>query len=495
MPTDRASRAPLTDWLQARLDRSLPLPLYQQLHDLLLQAVLEGALPAGARFPSSRALARDLGVARNTVMDVFEQLKAQGCLVGAHGSGTFVADLSGERLRGRLRKAPGPAAAELSQRGASLVAHSGVAARQWGAFMPGVPELREFPWRAWQQAQTRVWRQARPELLSYAPAGGSMALRTQIATHLGASRGVRCTPEQVIVTTGTHQSVDLCARLLTDPGDSVVLEDPCYWGLRSTLRSLGLVLVGAPVDAQGLQLPEAPPDPRLILVTPSHQYPLGMVMSLARRQALLVLAHRRGCWVLEDDYDSDFRYGSRPLASLQGLDGGERVIYAGSFSKTLAPGLRVGYVVVPKALATAFARASAELYREGQPLQQQVLAELMAGGHLAAHVRRMRHLYARRRQHLLQLIEGIFGDALEVQGDAAGLHLVLRLPEAVDDVALEAAALKDGILVRALCPYGSAGAPMRGLLLGYGCADEGEMDAAWQRLARIIQAFAGRRVR
>lgn len=486
----------LSDWLHERLDRQSGQPLYRQLHNLLLAAVLEGQLPAGSKLPSSRLLAQELGVARNTVIEVYENLRAQGCLEGRHGSGTYVADLSSDQVVD-LPQAGGAApvaaplgAPGLSRRGAALIAGAGFSSRQWGAFMPGVPDVTEFPARAWTRLQNRHWRRILPERLSYAPKGGLPELRAALAEHLRSARSVQCEAGQVIITTGIHQSIDLTTRLLADPGDAVWLEEPCYWGLRSTLKSLGMALRPVPVDGEGLNWSAlgGVAAPRFVIATPSHQYPMGMVMSLARRQALLEYCRANGSWIIEDDYDSEFRYGTRPITSLQGLDRHGIVIYVGSFSKTLFPGLRLGYIVVPPALAGAFAKGGAELYREGQMQQQAILADFITEGHLSAHIRRMRGLYSRRRQLLLEAIEAEFGGALEVTGDNAGLHLVLRLPDAVDDVAAAHAALGAGVATRPLSGYYDQAQPgQRGLLLGYACVKDAAIAPAFSVLAGILR--------
>jgi GntR family transcriptional regulator/MocR family aminotransferase len=254
----------------------------------------------------------------------------------------------------------------------------------------------------------------------------------------------------------------------------------------------GLDLKAIPVDEEGIN--PSPDDlaspPKLMLVTPSHQYPLGMVMSLARRRMLLEFARQHRCWIIEDDYDSEFRYGSRPLASLQGLDSAGQVIYVGSFGKTLFPGLRIGYLVVPPALAASFATASAELYREGQLLQQAVLAEFIAEGHFTSHIRRMRTLYGQRRELMLATIAAHYGESLEIVGGDAGLHLVLRLPDGVDDRAVAAAALAENIVVRPLSGYyADRGDAASGLLIGYACVPDEEIEPAFGRLARVIGRF------
>ncbi|MEM5328675.1 PLP-dependent aminotransferase family protein [Paraburkholderia sp. JHI2823] len=532
----------LSDWLAQRLDRGSAQPVYRQLHKLLQQAILSRELPAGARVPSSRLLAAELGIARNTVTQVYEQLVLEGYVTSATGRGTYVADTSPDEIVGsaeigsieasgnsgmfgaaarasgvatnspaRLPSTAAPGATmgsgqgalatdhpqrsaatarALSARGARLIASAGVSKRQGGAFMPGVPDVSRFPARIWTRLHNKYWRSLRPDLLTYAPGGGLALLRHVLADYLRTSRSVRCSPEQIIITTGIHQSIDLAVRLLSDPGDTIWTEDPCYWGVRSVLHVSGLNTRPIAVDSEGLNPSPADfaaPPPRLMLVTPSHQYPLGMVMSLARRRMLLEYARQHQCSIIEDDYDSEFRYGSRPLASLQGLDTAGQVIYVGSFGKTLFPGLRVGYLVAPEALAESFATASAELYREGQLLQQAVLAEFIAEGHFTSHIRKMRALYGQRRQVLLDALTRRYGDALPAIGGDAGLHVVLQLPEGSDDRAVAEAALARNIVVRPLSGYYSSRERANaGLLIGYACVPDEEIPPAFETLAEAI---------
>ncbi|WP_233856192.1 MocR-like pyridoxine biosynthesis transcription factor PdxR [Paraburkholderia sp. HD33-4] len=493
-------RSVLSDWLAQRLDRGNGQPIYRQLHRLLQQAILSRELPAGSKVPSSRLLAQELGIGRNTVTQVYEQLVLEGYVSSATGRGTFVADSAPDEIVGALdvessgahrTPLPLPATRVLSARGARLIAGAGVSKRQWGAFMPGVPDVTKFPAREWSRLHNKYWRRLRPDLLTYAPGGGLASLRHALADYLRTSRSVRCTPEQIIITTGIHQSVDLAVRLLSDPGDVIWTEDPCYWGVRSVLHVSGLQTRPIAVDAEGIN--PSPDDlaqpPKLMLVTPSHQYPLGMVMSLARRRMLLEYARQHKCWIIEDDYDSEFRYGSRPLASLQGLDMSGQVIYVGSFSKTLFPGLRIGYLVVPEALAESFATASAELYREGQLLQQAMLAEFIAEGHFASHIRKMRTLYGQRRQIVLDAASRRYGDALPAVGGDAGLHLVMQLPAGSDDRLVAAAALERNIIVRPLSGYyAQPSLDSSGLLLGYACVPDEDIGPAFDTLGDAIDS-------
>jgi GntR family transcriptional regulator / MocR family aminotransferase len=494
------SASVLSDWLAQRLERGNGQPIYRQLHRLLQQAILSRDLPAGSQLPSSRLLAQELSIGRNTVTQVYEQLTLEGYVSSGTGRGTFVADSAPDEIVG-VRDVGTPATQSappaqvrraLSARGARLVAGAGVSKRQWGAFMPGVPDVTRFPARVWTRLHNKYWRSVRPDLLTYAPGGGLASLRHALADYLRASRSVHCTPEQIIVTTGIHQSVDLAVRLLSDPGDVIWTEDPCYWGVRSVLHVSGLQSRPIPVDDEGINpsADDLAQPPKLMLVTPSHQYPLGTVMSLARRRMLLEYARQNRCWIIEDDYDSEFRYGSRPLASLQGLDTSEQVIYVGSFGKTLFPGLRIGYMVVPGVLAESFGTASAELYREGQLLQQAILAEFINEGHFTSHIRKMRTLYGQRRQALLDAATQRYGDALPAVGGDAGLHLVIQLPEGSDDRLVAAAALERNIVVRPLSGYYArpAQAPS-GLLLGYACVADEEIAPAFSELAYAIDAI------
>ncbi|MBB4512857.1 MocR-like pyridoxine biosynthesis transcription factor PdxR [Paraburkholderia fungorum] len=500
----------LSDWLAARLDRAAAEPVYRQTLRLMQQAILTGQMPPGTKLPSSRTLAEDLGIARNTVLHVYDQLTAEGYVISTTGSGTYVADTRPDAAAMNMRKKPVAASVDaaganpadealtppardlgdLSTRGRRLIDQAGVSAKQWGAFMPGVPDVAEFPARTWSRLQARLWKEANPDLLTYAPGGGYRPLRRALSDYLRVARSVNCTPDQIIITTGIHQSIDLAVRLLTDVGDRAWVEEPCYWGARSVLQSSGITLVPVPVDDEGLNPREQDlqQPPRLALVTPSHQYPLGMVMSLARRRTLLEYARQHNVWIIEDDYDSEFRYGSRPLASLQGLDDAGQVIYVGSLGKMLFPGLRIGYMIAPEHLVDTFRTGVAELYREGQLMQQAVMTDFIMDGHLTSHVRRMRALYGERRQILIDAITARFGNELPVMGDEAGLHLVLGLPDHANDRAVTAAAYDAGVIVRPLAAYYSSETPARrGLLLGYACVANEKIGPAFDTLARVIE--------
>jgi GntR family transcriptional regulator/MocR family aminotransferase len=361
---------------------------------------------------------------------------------------------------------------------------------QSGAFVPGVPDVLHFPAKTWQRLQNKFWRTGRVDLLTYASSTGYPPLKQALADYLHVVRAVNCRPEQIIVTAGIHQSLDLCARMLADVGDRVWLEDPGYWGARNVLQAAGLRIEPIRVDAEGL----APGErdwrtmPRLVFATPSHQYPTGAVMSLVRRRALLEHAGQHDCWVLEDDYDSEFFYERLALPSLQGLDRRDRVIYMGTFSKVMYPGLRLGYVVVPEPLVRAFSVGASELYRGGQMIVQAALTEFIAEGHLAVHVRRMRTIYAERQAELCTALRRELGDGVGLSGGDAGMHMVVALPKGCRDVDLGEAARKEQIVARPLSQYYLHQArALSGLVLGYGNVQTAEVRGAAQQLARVIE--------
>ena len=497
--------ASLTDFLLMRIERGADgaiakaaaagAPLNRQIYQAIREAILSQLLPSAMQLPSSRDLARELGISRNTVTYAYEQLIAEGYLETRAGSGTFIADTTPDQIpETRLNTPPltDPSGeSELSAHGAQLIQQAGVSDLQWGAFMPGVPDVTLFPNKIWSRLQNKHWRRSRADLLTYGDAGGYLPLREAIAEYLRMARSVNCNASQVIITTGIHQSLDIVVKLLGEHGDSAWVEDPCYWGTRSVLNSLGIKPVAIPVDAEGMRmrLANLRQPPRFICATPSHQYPLGMVMSLSRRRMLLEYAAQRKVWIIEDDYDSEFRYGSRPLASLQGMDTDGRVLYMGTFSKTMFPSLRIGFLVVPESLANAFAIGVSELYRGSQVFMQAIMADFMTEGHFASHIRRMRLLYAERLQLLQAAIDRHFGDGVTLTGGEAGLHLALGLPAQCDDLAISRAARTAGIVARPLSRYYMNSETARnGLLLGYACVPNEQIAPAFDKLAAIIKA-------
>ena len=484
----------LAEHILQSLDRDLPMPLSRQVYGLLSKLILSGELPAGQKLPASRVLATDCRVSRNTVMLAYEQLLAEGYVVSLTGSGTFVSDAV--PILNEKEKNDQSALIDegnnwvLSARGADMVCSAQASPQQWQAFVSGVPDVSLFPSHIWLRLLRKHWRHPKPEFLSYAHGAGYLPLRHALIEHLRLARSVHGTAEQVLLISGLHHAISLIAYLLADPGATVWMENPGYWGASTVLKMAGMEIIPIEVDEEGIApTPEQIANPpRLIFVTPSHQYPLGHVMSLTRRRMLLEYAAQHGAWIIEDDYDSEFRFGGQPIASLQGLDQYQRVIYLGTFSKTLFPGMRLGYMVLPKTLTRYFSTGVTELYREGRLIEQAVLCDFIKEGHYATHVRRVRTYYARRQTLLREAIAEGLGEDWPLSNEEAGLHLVLHLPEGVDDVAISKAAQAIDILVRPLSLYYVKGTAKPGLLFGYANVPDEQIKPLFMRLVGLIIA-------
>jgi GntR family transcriptional regulator/MocR family aminotransferase len=481
--------------LALSLDPRSSTPLHRQLYDEIRAAVLAGRLSASARLPSTRTLAADLGISRNTVAGAFDQLLAEGYIESRPGAGTFVARELPDAL---LRASPGSRtptghsapAPQLSKRGRMLastpvapVARDGASAC---AFRPGIPALDAFPRDLWARIAARQYRQSKFDLFSYGDPAGHPPLRRAIAEYLRAARGVNCTWEQVIVTSGSQQALDLAARVLLDPGDTAWVEDPGYFGARGAWTAAGVHCAPVPVDAEGLSVAQGEllaPHARMVYVSPSHQYPLGVTMSLARRMALLAWARKGSAWIAEDDYDSEFRYAGRPLAALQGLDTGGRVIYIGTFSKVLFPALRLGYMVVPAGTVDAFAGARALADRHPPGPSQALVTEFLVEGHFARHVRRMRTLYAERQAALISAARREWQGLLEVSPTDAGMHLVAWLPAGTSDRETSNRAAAAGVSAPPLSTYCQTATARPALLLGYAAVNARKIQEGARRLS------------
>jgi GntR family transcriptional regulator/MocR family aminotransferase len=475
----------------ARLSDKDELPLHRQLYEALRRAMLDGKLAAGDRLPSSRELTADLKLSRNTVVAALSQLSVEGYLVSRVGSGTYVSDTLPRSLNRQRTGATTTHPDDLSRRGVSLSSSFCATQLEVQPFTPGIADFSAFPVALWQRLQNKHWRMTYPDMLDYSSSGGYAPLRRAVADYLRVFRSVPLDVDQVIITSGTQQSLELCAQMLADHGDTVWLEDPAYWGAVKAFMATGLHLHPVPVDQHGMApsaADEAAP-PRVIYTTPSHQYPTGAVMSLQRRQQLLALAATHNAWVLEDDYDSEFRFSGPPLSSLAGLDRDERVLYLGSFSKVLYPGLKLGYLVVPKRLVGAFKQAHYDLNRPGQMPLQAALAEFIELGHFASALRRARQSYAQRRQALLEALTPCLIDAkAQITGAEQGLHLCLRLPNGVDDRALADTLAQQGILVRPLSAYCLQRTDSRGLIIGYGYATLEDIQRYGPEMAKMVCA-------
>ena len=489
--------------LPVAIDADRREPLHRQVYRELARLILGGRLSAGSRLPSSRELARELGVARNTVLAALDQLTSEGYVEGRRGSGTYVAtDLpDAPPMMPEGRSATGRAPVPVKQpRFPTLASHATALAdgrhapaRLSGLLAPGVADAGEFPFELWARLLAKSWRRPTQALAAGGAPGGYLPLRRAIADYLRLLRGVRCEPEQVVIVSGTRQGLDLAGRLLLTAGDSVWLEDPGYPGLRGPLAAAGARLVPLPVDAEGIDLSQAPRagHPRLIAVTPSHQYPLGMTMSLPRRLQLLERARQADAWIFEDDYDSEWRYRGRPLAALQGLDTDGRVIYAGSFSKVLFASLRIGYLVVPAQALDAFLSARSTLDDQPSLIAQPALAAFLAEGHFAAYLRRQRRIYRARQEMALAAAGKHLRGLLEVPPDPGGLHLVGFLAPALarrmNDVTASRRAAAAGVSVPPLSKYWIGRVGQQGLMLGYAAMAEGLIEPTIARLARALE--------
>jgi GntR family transcriptional regulator/MocR family aminotransferase len=470
------------------IDSRSATPLHRQIYDAWRGDILTGRFRRGERVPSTRELAAALKVARATVAQAYEQLLAEGYLHATRGSGTFVCrELPDELLQPKpvARASAKPASqVKLSRFGARLTEDFRYAPESPGSicFARWTPDLERFPLTIWRKLVLRALRQASRANLGYSrEPQGIESLRVEIAAYVARSRAVRCTPEQVVVLSGSQQALDFCARLLTEPGDEVAFENPGYLGTRRIFEAHGLKLRPARIDNEGIAIRDLGRKSKLAYVTPSHQFPTGLAMSLPRRLELLSWARTHGAIVVEDDYDSEYRYSGPPLPALQGLADDVPVIYCGTFSKVMFPALRIGYVIVPEQLAAAFRRAKWINDRHTPTLEQLALAEFLGEGHLDRHVRRMRRLYGHRREVLVDALTRHFGGDAAVCGDAAGMSVMVRF--AVADIAANATRKKVQIVSTA--PYYLGKAPANEFLLGFSTLGDRAIREGIKRLAAV----------
>ena len=472
-------------------------PRQRLLHECLRDAIRSAQLAPGTRLLASRALAAELGIARNSVLYAYDQLATEGYIRPGR-RGTVVLPL-GPAL-GAASAAP-PLAARLSRRAAALGAMATPAAVT-GAFAPGVPALAEFPITLWRRMLERGWREALGSeaagALNYGDPAGQPQLRAALADHLRAARGADCAMEQVFITGGTQASLDLCARAFADAGDKAWIENPGYSGALAALRGAQLTTIGIATDTHGINPGRADwrrHRPKLIYTTPSHQYPTGSVLSLERRLDLIACARSAGALIIEDDYDSEFRHDGPPLPAMQGLAPDAPVIYLGTFSKTMFPGLRIGFMVVPAALAEPLRAMLARSAPCGRASEQLALAQFVRDGQFALHLRRMRRLYRQRRDALVAALETHMGTLGTVHGGSAGMHLAFHLSDAnLDDKAISAAAAQAGIVAPALSEHATGPRPngWNGFLLGYAQVPAERIDALVATLAEVVRRHADR---
>jgi GntR family transcriptional regulator / MocR family aminotransferase len=480
------------------LESALGQPAYVRICDRIRTAITSGALAPNARLPSSRMLAKDFGVARNTVDWALGQLVADGYVVRRRGAGSFVANRLPERDArpltpkriGRSREA---AERRLSHRAKALRSYPGhYVPEQVIPFTPSLPPIDVFPRKVWNRLLSREASRAGNDLWEYGASNGLPALREAIAAHASAMRATRCSPDQVIVVTSTQQAVEIAGKVIADPGDNAWVETPGYQPVQHCLRAAGLRIVHVPVDPQGLDVGagvELEPHARLAYVTPAHQYPLGYEMSLERRKALLKWAGTEDAYVVEDDYDGDYRYEGHPIASLQGIDGAGRVVYVGSFNKILFPALRIAYAIVPEPLVGAFVDAKHVADGHTAMLAQGVLAAFINEGHLARHLRKTRALYDERRLAFLEEAK-ILADVLSFGPATAGMHVTGLFRDRVqaDDRAVAAECARAGIEVHPVSRYGATS--RGGLVFGFAGASRAATRSGLRVVRRAIDAIS-----
>ena len=463
------------------LDRTAASPLHRQIYEQWRQGILSGRFRRAERVPSTRELSTELAVSRSTVTIAYEQLIAEGYLEAARGSGTFVCHElpNHQQAPRRDEEAPTP---RLSRYGTRLNGYSAYpqAPRGFICLTQWRPDLGLFPIATWRKLVTRRLRSAALELFDYSDESqGFEPLRNEIAAYVARSRAVRCTPDQIIIVNGSAQGIDLCARLLLEHGDELAIENPGYHGAHRIFAGYGARLRPARIDENGIVIGDLGKKARLVYVTPSHQFPTGVAMSLARRLELLEWSRRHNAVVIEDDYDSEYRYNGPPLPSLQGLATGVAVVYIGTFSKVMFPSLRIGYVIAPPSLVTPLRRAKWLADRHSPVPEQAALTDFISEGHLERHIRRMRRIYGARRNALVESLDRYFRDHAQIVGDAAGMHVLVRFQD--EKIAEKAEAVKVQ-LVSSAGSYLTA-PPTGEFILGFSSIGERSIREAIRRLA------------
>jgi GntR family transcriptional regulator/MocR family aminotransferase len=474
------------------IDRKALKPLYQQIYDAYRLKSTRGGLRGGEPVASTRDLARDLGISRLPVLNAYNQLLAEGHFESRAGSGTFVArtiqarsnDSHGDRCRAAPRL--------ISTRAQALPKFERPSwAEHLGAFQVGKPELKNFPIHIWSRLASRYSRELKVGALQYGHAMGLGDLRQALAAYLRTSRGVHCESEQIMIVSGSQQALDISTRVLLDAGAPVWVEEPGYWLVHHVLRAAGCKVIPVPVDSEGLKVAagiKLQRDARAAFVSPSHQYPLGVTMSATRRFQLLEWARKAGSWIIEDDYDSEFRYDSMPIASLQGLDSNARVIYTGTLSKMLFPSLRLGYIVIPSDLVERFAAVRQSMDICPSHASQAILAAFIREGHFTRHIRNMRRVYDERRRALVEEIERQLGSSCKIMGTEAGMHLTLLLGDETHDRKIAEEAIQQKLWLSALSLSYVGRSHRQGLVLGFGNAPVKQIPCAVALLKRILDA-------
>ncbi|MGI9036249.1 MAG: PLP-dependent aminotransferase family protein [Pyrinomonadaceae bacterium] len=485
------------------LDEKSEIPLYRQIYDAIRRSILSGEFHSGRQLPSTREMAKQLSVSRLTVVNAYDQLLAEGYLESKRGAGTFVAEhlpeefLQSPPVKQQKRGAKtSPRPMMLSKYGKNVLRESGTIFRYNRVtppvpFQHGLPAIDEFPFDIWTKLASKSYRTVERQRFGYGEPGGFFPLRESIAAHLKSVRSVNCTPEQVIITNSAQQAFNLIGRIFLAPDAEVWIENPCYFGVKQAFQSFDAKFIPVPLDEDGFNLTAALKKSRrarLAYVTPSHQFPLGLTMSLARRLQLLEWAKNSGAWIIEDDYDSEFRYEGRPLPSLQGLDRDGRVLYVGTFSKTIFPALRLGCLVVPEDLIEIFTAAHALSGSQSPLIEQATLAEFISEGHFGRHIRRMRRLYEQRQEILVSEIKKHLAGRFEVKNLVSGMHIIGWLPDGVDDKAVAQKAALAGIKTAAVSTHSLTSWTRGGLILGYTAVNEKQIKKGVKQLAKALES-------
>lgn len=481
------------------LNLNSPVPLYKQVYEELRQAILNGRLNVGSRLPATRDLADDLGVSRNTVLGSYQQLFAEGYIEGHVGSGTFVAHTLPEEMleaqteRMHVNEQP-TKGRHLSRRGQKLTATSpNLINSIFGKPIPfrsAIPDFSNFPFDVWARLMSKHNREPSLDMLSYAFPAGYPLLREAVAEYLKSSRAVKCKPEQVIIIPGAQVALEIITQILLDKNETALVEDPGYFGVRAAFARGGIRIVPIPVDKDGISIQairKIRSQAALVYVTPSHQFPLGVTMSLPRRLELLDWARQKNAWIIEDDCDGEYRYDGRPIPSLQGLDDGHQVIYIGTFSKVLFPSLRIGYMIVPLELINAFVTARVMVDLQSSTIPQAALADFIQEGHFARHVRRMRKLYAQRQKYFVSVAESELQGLIEIEKSEAGMHLIGWLPRDKNDRIIARAALQQKLMTHPLSAFALKPLNRGALVLGYTAFNERQILSGIRRLGSILR--------
>ena len=476
------------------IEKNVSVPIYRQLDASLRRLILSGALGAGQKLPSTRELSKDLGISRITVKSVYEQLVSEGYAEAKTGAGTFVArglEIETNRKTNRIRRKPRMPEIKITDRAHSIM--SSKASARYGKtepFRPGVPALDLFPIKIWNKYLLDAMQSDHRHHLSYGDLSGSANLQVSIANHLADARSIQVDPRQIVITSGAQQAFVLIAFVLLNKGDTVWYENPGHIAFRDVMQIMGANIKPVPIDSEGIDIQyaiENHPKPSIIFTTPSHQQPLGTTMSLVRRLALLDYAQENDTWIIEDDYDSEFRYRGRPLPALSALDSQHRVFYVGTFSKSMFAAIRIGYVVVPLGLADSFAKASNLLGQKPSAIVEQALSYFMDDGRFVEHIRKMRRIYRKRKDIMFECLENDCGNFLEPQKTNAGMHIIALLKNDLQDQDVHRALLNAGIESLPLSVYSAIPLARQAIVLGFCCAHEDRIPSIVNRLFRTIE--------